>query len=80
VPQSKLTKRNIDALRPAAVRYTMWDTYVSGFGIRVTPKGQQVYVIKYRISGQQRWYTIGRHGSPWTPEMARREAQRSLAR
>jgi integrase len=78
VPQSKLTKRNIDALRPAAARYTMWDTDVSGFGIRVTPKGQQVYVIKYRISGQQRWYTIGRHGSPWTPEMARREAQRLL--
>jgi hypothetical protein len=51
---------------------------VSGFGIRVTPRGQLVYVIKYRISGQQRWYTIGRHGSPWTPEMARKEAQRLL--
>jgi integrase len=78
VPQNKLTKRNIDVLRPAAVRYTMWDTDVSGFGIRVTPRGQLVYVIKYRISGQQRWYTIGRHGSPWTPEMARKEAQRLL--
>ena len=76
MPQNKLTKRNIDVLRPAAVRYTMWDTDVSGFGIRVTPRGQLVYVIKYRISGQQRWYTIGRHGSPWTPEMARKEAQR----
>ena len=63
--QNKLTKRNIDVLRPAAVRYTMWDTDVSGFGmLRSTPRGQLVYVIKYRISGQQRWYTIGRHGSP----------------
>jgi integrase len=28
--------------------------------------------------GRQRWYTIGRHGSPWTPDTARSEAQRLL--
>jgi integrase len=34
---------------------------------------------KYRTrDGRQRWFTIGRHGSPWTPELARREAQRLL--
>ena len=26
----------------------------------------------------QRWFTIGRHGSPWTPESARRQAFRIL--
>ena len=78
MPQSKLTKRTIDALRPTSARYTVWDTDVSGFGLRVTPKGEQSYVIKYRLSGQQRWYTIGRHGSPWTPELARKEALRLL--
>jgi hypothetical protein len=31
-----------------------------------------------RIAGRQRWITIGRHGSPWTPETARREALRLL--
>jgi integrase len=36
-------------------------------------------VLKYRTDdGRQRWFTIGRHGSPWTPELARREAHRLL--
>jgi hypothetical protein len=36
-------------------------------------------VLIYRTSeGRQRWYTIGRHGSPWTPETARSEARRLL--
>jgi integrase len=34
--------------------------------------------LKYRIFSQQRWFTIGRHGSPWTPDMARKEAMRLL--
>jgi hypothetical protein len=37
-----------------------------------------LYVVKYRAGGRQRWFTIGRHGSPWTPEAARREAIRLL--
>jgi integrase len=37
-----------------------------------------VYVLKYRLSGRQRFFTIGAHGSPWTPETARREARRLL--
>jgi integrase len=28
--------------------------------------------------GRQRWFTIGKHGSPWTPETARAEARRLL--
>jgi hypothetical protein len=35
-------------------------------------------MVKYRSHGRQRWYTIGKHGSPWTPELARREAKRIL--
>jgi integrase len=31
-----------------------------------------------RVGGRQRWLTIGRHGSPWTPDNARREALRLL--
>jgi integrase len=37
-------------------------------------------VLKYRAGGRQRWATIGTHGSPWTPETARREAKRLLSR
>jgi integrase len=78
MPTLKLTKRNIDRLRPATNRFTTWDTDVSGFGVRVMPKGERVYVLKYRFDGQQRWFTIGRHGSPWTPDGARKEAIRLL--
>jgi integrase len=78
VPTLKLTKRNIDSLKPAVERFTAWDTEVSGFGLRVTPSGERVYVLKYRFDGGQRWFTIGRHGSPWTPEEARKEATRLL--
>jgi integrase len=31
-----------------------------------------------RVGGRQRWITIGRHGSPWTPDQARDEALRLL--
>ena len=74
----KLTKRAVDACKSEGKRHTVWDTEVAGFGLRVTPSGERSYVLKYRYSGRQRWFTIGRHGSPWTPEMARREAQRLL--
>jgi integrase len=37
------------------------------------------YMLKYRtVDGRQRWHTIGRHGAPWTPDMARAEARRIL--
>ena len=78
MPQAKLTKRTVDAQKPGSVRFTVWDVDVSGFGLRVTPAGERAYVLKYRARGKQRWYTIGRHGSPWTPDMARREAMRLL--
>jgi hypothetical protein len=76
--QIKLTKRNIDALMPGDKRATVWDSDISGFGLRVTPSGERVYVLKYRLAGRQRWVTIGRHGSPWTPDSARKEAVRLL--
>jgi integrase len=78
MPIAKLTKRAIDALVPKAKRCTWWDTEISGFGLRLTPGGEGTYVLKYRFDHAQRWFTIGRHGSPWTPESARRQAFRIL--
>ncbi len=37
-----------------------------------------MYVLRLRHEGRQRWVTIGRHGDPWTADLARREAQRVL--
>jgi integrase len=55
---------------------TVWDPTLPGFGAR-RQKGNAVsYVLFYRTQeGRQRWFTIGRHGKPWTPETAREEAQ-----
>jgi Arm DNA-binding domain len=78
MPTIELNKRNIDSLKPEANRYTAWDSEISGFGLRITPNGRRVYILKYRVGGRQGWITIGRHGSPWTPKEARIEAQRLM--
>jgi integrase len=71
----KITKRTVDQLLPGML---LWDTDVKGFGVRCRSSGGKHYLVKMRIGGRQRWLTIGRHGSPWTPDTARREALRLL--
>ncbi len=56
----------------------IWDSKVVGFAVRRQKSEARTYVLKTRVSGQQRWFTIGQHGSPWTPEKARKEALRIL--
>ena len=70
----RITKRVVDALRPGSL---IWDTDVTGLGVRCQ-RASKVYVLKARINGTSRWLTIGRHGAPWTPETARREALKLL--
>jgi integrase len=73
-----ITIKTVQALKPGE---TVWDAghneAVKGFGVR-RQRGDAVYVTKYRTFGRQRFVTIGRHGSPWTPDLARREAKRLL--
>ena len=56
---------------------------MKGFVLVVTPAGAKSYAVDYRAgSGRgspKRRLTIGKHGSPWTPETARTEAKRLLA-
>jgi integrase len=50
-----------------------------GFGARCQKSDAVAYVLFYRTKdGRQRWFTIGKHGAPWTPETAREEARRLL--
>ena len=77
----KVTKRTVDALSPAPKDQFLWDDELRGFGLKVTPAGNKVYLIQYRLGGREsktRRYTIGTHGSPWTPAGARDEAERLL--
>lgn len=75
----KLTLQAIKAAKPRAERYTLWDSELKGFGLRVNADGSKSYALKYLFEGRQRWHTIGKHGSPWTPDTARNEALRLLA-
>jgi integrase len=59
------------------------DTEVKDLGVRARVVGGKSYILHYRAGAGRvarlRKLTIGKHGSPWTPEMARAEAKRLLA-
>ncbi len=77
----KISKRSIDGLREDSKNVFLWDTELKGFGAKITPAGAISYVIQFRMGGREastRRYTIGAHGSPWTPTTARTEAERLL--
>lgn len=75
---ARITKRLVDTLTASDRDLVWWDDELPGFGVRSRPSGAKVYCLKYRVGGRQRWATIGRHGAPWTPEQARKEALRLL--
>ena len=76
----KLTKRVVDAAHPSEKDRFLWDSELKGFGLKVTPKGRKTYLVQYRFkAGSTKRFTIGPHGSPWTPDLARQEAIRVLA-
>lgn len=73
------TKRRIDAMPPGE---TLWDgggkEAVIGLGIRCREGGTKTFVLKYRVAGRQRWLTLGKFGSPFTVDMARKRARKLL--
>jgi integrase len=74
--RKRIGLREVRTLRPGEV---VWDGAVAGFGVRRQRGAVASYILLYRTEeGRQRWQTIGRHGSPWTPVTARAEAQRLL--
>lgn len=75
-----MSKRiGLQEIRALPAGQVIWDATVPGFGARRQKSAAISYVLFYRTrEGRQRWHTIGRHGAPWTPETARKEAQRLL--
>lgn len=81
--KARITKRLVDAIAtptPESGEARVWDTDLKGFFLRVYPSGRRVYAVKFRVGSLQRIYTIGVHGSPYTPEMARDAADAALRR
>jgi integrase len=74
----RLSKAAVDALCPRVAEYVAWALDVRRLGLRVYPNGRKVYVLRLRVDGKQRWFTIGAHGDPWTAETAGAEASRVL--
>jgi integrase len=74
-----ITIKTVAALQPGSLLWDDGKGAVPGFGCRRQRSRTVAYVLKYRTpDGRQRWYTIGRHGAPWTPDTARAEARRIL--
>lgn len=69
----RITKTVVDRL-PA--NSFAWDAGLIGFGVRRQLRSAY-YLIRYRVGGKQRYFTIGRHGE-LAPDQARKEAQRLL--
>ena len=75
---TKITKRAVDATHPSGTDQFLWDRDLKGFGLKVTPTGNKVYLLQYRTGGRgtsTKRVTLGRHGA-LTPDQARKEAIR----
>ena len=71
----KIGKKVVDAAKPGAHRYYVWDPDLKGFGLLVLPSGVKSYFFRYRTpEGVERRPTIGKHGAV-TPDEARRKAE-----
>ena len=61
--------------KPGSSAVIVYDTQVSGLGVRTTTAGAQSFILEYRTrSGRKRRYTIGR-ADTWSTGMARKEAK-----
>lgn len=79
-----LTKSTIDRARyegTGSSRHALWDTTVTGLGLRVYPSGRKSFVLSYRpdhgpYAGQSRLMVLGEYGSDLTLAKARERAIR----
>ncbi len=77
-----ITKRMLEAALPKAKRFEIWDSQISGFGVRIGPSGIMSFIVRYRADGggrsaPKRFVTIGRFGV-LTVEQARKRAKEIL--
>jgi integrase len=79
MPQGRITKRSVDALKciKGKDRSFLWDDALAGFGVAAFPTGRKVYVAQYRQNGRSRRVAIGEHGR-LTPDEARSQAKTIL--
>ena len=77
---AKLTKRRVDAIKPADHDVLLWDDKLRGFGVLVKPSGVRSDMVQHRnAQGRSRCLTISQH-DVLSPDQARKEARQLLAR
>ena len=62
VRKINLTDTRIGKLKARDVEYTVWDTRLAGFGVRIRPSGRKSYVYHRHAEGQSRKLTLGQVG------------------
>ena len=77
-----ITKRKLDATAATGKRFEIWDSQVTGFGVRVGSTGTKTFIVRYRADGggrsaPRRFVSIGRYGT-LTVELARKKAKEIL--
>jgi integrase len=81
--KKSITKRTIDALKIGKRDYWVWDTTLTGFGVRVRKSGAMTYVAQYTAGNYRhapvRRVTLAQVGKV-TPDEARALAKDVLAR
>lgn len=73
------TAEGIKALTPASRRIEYWDASLTGFGLRVTPRGAKTWFYWYRRGLVKRRWTIGRF-PPISLADARRQAREAYGK
>jgi integrase len=79
----KLTKTTAELAAARGGRYIIWDSELTGFGLRVSANGARSWVIKYRADGGGRrapirWLTLGGYPTV-SADDARKKARKDLA-
>ena len=60
MPIRKLTDAAIRSIKPKPTQTDYWTPDLPGFGLRVSPAGRKVFVLRYRVNGtRQRRMTLG---------------------
>ena len=75
----RLTNHAISTARPKASEYTLWDSALNHFGLRVYPSGVRSFIVQIRVQGRMRKITLGRFPATGIAQ-ARKQAAALLAR
>ena len=57
--KGKLTQRRVDSLKPRKKIYSVRDSELAGFGVRVSPTGGKMYFVQVQARGRRKWQSLG---------------------